>query len=109
MLGDYAAALEAGRDLIVAKLAQEIGRSLKIETAPALPVIRLTYENQDPQLSALVLNTLLEEYLVYRRAVLLAPNGAALDDQRRAFAQRLAEEDAAYQSSLQQQDRRLRG
>ena len=33
--GDYAAASEAGRDLIVAKLAQGIDRSLKIETAPA--------------------------------------------------------------------------
>ena len=98
--GAYAAASDAGRDLIVATLAQGIGRGLKIETAPAMPVIRLTYENHDPQLSALVLNTLLEEYLVYRRTVLLTPNGAALDDQRRAFAQRLAEEDAAYQSFL---------
>jgi uncharacterized protein involved in exopolysaccharide biosynthesis len=47
-----------------------------------------------------VLNTLLEEYLVFRRSVLLTPTAGALDDQRRAFAQRLAEEDAVYQNFL---------
>jgi len=96
----YAAATPEGRDLIVAKLADAIGRSLKIDTAPALPVIRLTYEDSDPQRAALVLNTLLEEYLVFRRSVLLTPTAGALDDQRRAFAQRLAEEDAVYQNFL---------
>jgi len=96
----YAAATPEGRDLIVAKLADGIGRRLKIDTAPALPVIRLTYEDTDPQRAALVLNTLLEEYLVFRRTVLLTPTAGALDDQRRAFAQRLAEEDGAYQNFL---------
>ncbi len=96
----YAAATPEGRDLIVAKLADSIGRNLKIDTAPALPVIRLTYEDTDPQRAALVLNTLLEEYLVFRRTVLLTPTAGALDDQRRAFAQRLAEEDAVYQNFL---------
>ena len=96
----YAAASPQGRNLIVARLADTIGRSLKIDTAPALPVIRVSYEDHDPQVAALVLNTLLEEYLVYRREVLLAPTAGALDDQRRAFAQRLAAEDAAYQSFL---------
>ena len=96
----YAAASAEGRDLIVAKLADGIGRNLKIDTAPALPVIRLTYEDSDPQRAALVLNTLLEEYLVFRRSVLLTPTAGALDDQRRAFAQRLAEEDGVYQNFL---------
>jgi uncharacterized protein involved in exopolysaccharide biosynthesis len=96
----FAAATPEGRDLIIAKLAEGIGRGLKIDTAPALPVIRLTYEDSDPQRAALVLNTLLEEYLVFRRTVLLTPTAGALDDQRRAFAQRLAKEDAVYQSFL---------
>jgi uncharacterized protein involved in exopolysaccharide biosynthesis len=98
--GAYEGGSPEGRDLIVAKLAQGIGRGLKIDTAPALPVIRLTYENHDPVLAAQILNTLIEEYLVYRRQVLLTPSAGALDDQRRAFAQRLAQEDAAYQSFL---------
>jgi len=96
----YAAASPEGRDLIVAKAADGIGRNLKIDTTPSLPVIRLSYENHDPQVAAQVLNTLLEEYLVYRRAVLLSPTAGALDDQRRAFQQRLGEEDVAYQSFL---------
>ncbi len=96
----YADASPEARDLMVAKLADQIGRGLKIETAPGLPMIRLTYEDHDPQRAALVLNTLLEEYLVFRRTVLLTPVAGALDDQRRAFAQRLAEEDAAFQNFL---------
>src|SRR5580700_7233426 len=66
----YAAASPEARDLMAAKLADAIGRGLKIETAPALPVIRVSYEDHDPQTAALVLNTLLEEYLIYRREVL---------------------------------------
>ena len=96
----YAAASPDARDLMAAKLADSIGHGLKVETTPALPIIRLTYDDHDPQRAALVLNTLLEEYLVYRREVLLAPTAGALDDQRRAFAHRLAEEDAAYQTFL---------
>ncbi|HZZ90316.1 MAG TPA: Wzz/FepE/Etk N-terminal domain-containing protein [Caulobacteraceae bacterium] len=96
----WASASSEARDAMVAKLAGGIGRGLKIETAPALPVIRVTYENQNADLSAQVLNTLLEEYLAYRRTVLLPQTGGALDAQRAAFAQRLAEEDAAYQNFL---------
>ena len=96
----YAIASPEARDLIVAKLADSIGHGLKVETTPSLPIVRLTYDDQDPQRAALVLNTLLEEYLVYRREVLMAPTAGALDDQRRAFARRLAEEDAAYQTFL---------
>jgi uncharacterized protein involved in exopolysaccharide biosynthesis len=96
----YSQGTPEARELIVAKLADGLGRSLKIDTAPASPVIRLTYENADPQLAAQVLNTLLEEYLLYRRTVLLTPTSGALDDQRRSFEQRLAQEDAVYQSFL---------
>jgi uncharacterized protein involved in exopolysaccharide biosynthesis len=96
----YAVASPDKRDRMESQIADGIGRSLKIDTAPDAPVIRLTYENHDPQLSALVLNTLLEEYLIYRRSVLMAPTAGALDDQRRSFEQRLAEADAAYQNFL---------
>jgi uncharacterized protein involved in exopolysaccharide biosynthesis len=96
----YAAGTAEQRELIAAKLAQEIAHSLKIDTSPGLPIVRVSYENPDPQLAALVLNTLLEEYLAYRRTVLMAPASGALADQRRAFQQRLDEEDAAYQNFL---------
>ncbi len=96
----YARGTPAEREMIVAKLAERISRNLKIETAPATPVIRLTYQSSSPQLAAKVLNTLLEQYLIYRRTVLLAPRVGALDDQRRAFERQLAQEDAAYQTFL---------
>src|SRR5580704_1312381 len=89
------------RALIVAKIVQGIGRSLKIDTAPGLPVVRLSYQAGDAQTASLVLNTLLEEYLAYRRTVLMNPTSGALADQRRAFQQRLDEEDTAYQNFLQ--------
>ncbi len=99
-----AAAYQAGdaakRDMIKAQIADGISKGLKVDTAPDAPVIRLTYENHDPQLAAQVLNTLLEEYLLYRRTVLIPSTTGALDDQRRSFEQRLAEADAAYQTFL---------
>lgn len=96
----FAADSPQKRELLMAGLADDIGKNLKIDTAPALPVIRVTYQNTDPDLAAQVLNTLLEQYLVYRRSVLMAPTTGALDSQRQAFEQRLAAEDAAYQNFL---------
>ena len=97
----YAAGDAEQRALIVAKIAEGIGRSLKIDTAPGLPVVRLSYQAGDAETASLVLNTLLEEYLAYRRTVLMNPTSGALVDQRRAFQQRLDEEDTAYQNFLQ--------
>lgn len=96
----YAAAGFDKREQIIAGIADGVGRSLKIDTSPAVPVIRLTYQGTDPQTAALILNTYLEEYLLYRRSILLTPTAGALDDQRRSFEQRLAEADAAYQNFL---------
>ena len=96
----YAAASPEKRETIIAKLADGIGRNLKIDTAPGLSVARLTYQNSDPKLAALVLNTLLEEYLAYRRSILQTPAAGAFDNQRHAFEQRLAQEDTAYQNFL---------
>lgn len=80
--------------------AQAIEQNLKIENAPGTPVVRLRFSHQDPKAAALILNTLLEEYLIYRRSVLLAPDSTALDEQRRLFEARLAEADRAYQDFL---------
>ncbi|HEY3797775.1 MAG TPA: Wzz/FepE/Etk N-terminal domain-containing protein [Caulobacteraceae bacterium] len=96
----YAVASPEQRELMIAKLADGVGRALKVDTAPANPVIRLTYQSADPQLAALVLNDLLDDYLIFRRTVLMPSAAGALDDQRRAFEQRLAAADAAYQTFL---------
>lgn len=80
--------------------ARDIQQNLSIETTPGSPVVRVRFIHRDPEAAALVLNTLLEEYLIYRRAVLLAPEPAALDQQRRLFEARLAKADSAYQDFL---------
>jgi uncharacterized protein involved in exopolysaccharide biosynthesis len=85
--------------MMMGKAVAAMERGLKIVTTPGAPVVRLVYEHPDPQMAALVLNTLLDEYLVYRRSILLDPS-APLEEQRKAFEARLAEADEAYESFL---------
>jgi uncharacterized protein involved in exopolysaccharide biosynthesis len=96
----YDGVSEAKRQTLRSQAVLAIGRSLKIETGTDTPVIRLTYTDTDKDRAALILNTLLEQYLIYRRTVLLDPMGAALEDQRRSFEDRLNHADSAYQSFL---------
>jgi uncharacterized protein involved in exopolysaccharide biosynthesis len=96
----FAAAGTETRRRMVDRAVVAIRRSLKIETAPDTPVIRLTYADTDPERAALVLNTLLSDYLVYRRKILLDPTAAALDQQKRSFQDRLDQADAAYEDFL---------
>ena len=95
-----AKASPADRRRLLGQAAALIEENLRIENTPGSPVVRLGFTHQDPKTGALILNTLLEEYLIYRRSVLSAPNSAALDQQRRLFQVRLAEADRAYQDFL---------
>lgn len=97
---DYAAAAPEAKAIIMAKAIRAMETSLKIGTAPDTPVVRLSFEHENPKTAALVLNTLLEEYLVYRRSVLVEVDGTALDAQKRAFEERLRQADAAYEDFL---------
>ncbi len=92
----YAAATPAGRELAEGAAVREMERSLKISTAPGTSVVRLDYTAADPETAALVLNALVDEYLVYRHRVLSARDVRALSDQRQVFQQRLDAADAAY-------------
>ena len=95
----YATAGEDRQRLLMGRAVAAMGKGLKITTAPGAPVVRLTYEHSDPVLAARVLNTLLEEYLIYRRSILLDPTGP-LDAQRKAFETRLGQADEAYENFL---------
>jgi uncharacterized protein involved in exopolysaccharide biosynthesis len=77
-----------------------IEQHLKITTAPGTSVVRLTYAHDNPQMSALVLNTLVDEYLNYRNEVLGAHDAGVIGDERRAFQSRLDAADAAYEKFL---------
>lgn len=96
----YAGAGPEGKQVITAKAIRAMETSLKIGTAPDTPIVRLSFEHEDPKVAALVLNTLLEEYLVHRRRVLVEVDAPALLTQKRAFETRLAEADAAYEAFL---------
>jgi uncharacterized protein involved in exopolysaccharide biosynthesis len=74
--------------------------NLGIETAPDTPIIRVGFEHEDAQTAALVLNTLLEEYLIHRQAILGDTAAPVLEQQRVAFEGRLAAADAAYEDFL---------
>jgi len=98
--GAFAAAAPAARERMIGQVAAAIGRRLDIATTPDTPVIRLTYSDPDPHTAALVLNTLLADYLVYRRSVLLEPTSDALESERNLVQARLAQADAALQNFL---------
>ena len=96
----YAAAKPDEQRKIMGAAIRAMEQGLKIETAPDTPVIRVSFENPDPQRAAKVLNSLLEEYLVYRRGVLGDRSSPVLEQQRLAFESRLAAADAAYEDFL---------
>jgi uncharacterized protein involved in exopolysaccharide biosynthesis len=94
----YARALAAEQWRIKDLAARNIEQNLQIDLGA--PVVRARFSHEDPEAAALILNALLEEYLIYRRAVLLAPDPAALERRRRLFEARLAKADRAYEDFL---------
>ncbi|MDO8377869.1 GumC family protein [Phenylobacterium sp.] len=96
----YAGADATEKKLILGQAIRNLDSSTKIETAPDTPIIRISFTHENPETAALVLNTLLEEYLIYRRAVLTDPTSPALGRQREAFEARLQQADAAYEDFL---------
>lgn len=96
----YDQAAPAEKPLIMAKAVQAMGESMNVSAAPANPIVRISFEHDDPVIAAKVLNTYLEEYLIYRRSVLIQPASPVLERQRVLFEERLADADAAYQDFL---------
>jgi len=73
---------------------------LKVETAPETSVVHLSFAHESPQMAALVLNTLVEEYMLYRKSVLVGSDPGVLNEQLGLFESRLAQADSAYQQFL---------
>lgn len=86
--------------VIMGQAIRAMETELKIQTAPDTPIVRLVFSHEDPKTAALVLNTLLEEYLIFRRSVLSEANTPAMALQRQTFESRLQEADAAYEAFL---------
>lgn len=90
----------AAHQAAVAKAVLAMEKSLKIETAPDTPVIHLSFRHDNPQMAARVLNTLLDEYLIYRQGVLMQSDAPALQAQRVTSEQKLSAADAALEAFL---------
>jgi uncharacterized protein involved in exopolysaccharide biosynthesis len=80
-----------------------IGASLGVGTAPGSAIIRLSYEADDPERAARVLNTVIEQYLAYRREV-FQDKTPAIATQRLAFQDDLNAADQAYEQFLTTND-----
>jgi uncharacterized protein involved in exopolysaccharide biosynthesis len=98
----YASGGVEGQQRALATAVHTMGAHLKIQTAPDTPIIKLSFGHPKSDVAAKVLNTLLEEYLVYRRDVLAEGSSPALEAQRRSFEQRLQRADDAYEQFLGQ-------
>lgn len=96
----YAGADEAKRHDIEASAIKMIDTGLKTQTAPDSAIVKLGYTARDPELAALVLNTLVDEYLRYRRTVLIDGEADQVETQLRDFQTRLDAADLAYQKFL---------
>ena len=95
----YAKGSAAEKKAVMGLAVRAMDQGLQIKTAPDTPLVRVGFTHKDPQTAALILNTLLEEYLIFRRSV-LDPSSPALEQQRRLIEGRLGEADAAYEEFL---------
>lgn len=87
------------RRLIAAGI-ESIEKRLVTEAAPDQNVLRVVYKDKDPDRAALVLNTLIDEYLTYRNQVLADVTLPGVIRQREAFETQLADAEQAYQQFL---------
>lgn len=79
-----------------------IDSGLGSHAPPKSGAVRLSFEHRNPQSAALILNTLVDEYLDYRREVLADATSPEVERQREAFEQRLAAADQAYNDFLRE-------
>lgn len=73
---------------------------MEVSIAPTSPVIGVSYETDDAERAARILNALVEQYLRYRREVFQDRATPAIRAQREAFEGDLADADAAYETFL---------
>lgn len=96
----YATASPDKRRDIEAAAIKMIDSGLKVAAAPDNSIVRLSYSAADPELSALVLNTLVDEYLHYRRTLLIDKVAGPVQAELKSQQDRLAAADQAYQKFL---------
>ena len=98
----YAKANDDGQRVIWGAAIKAMEGGMKISSAPETSVVRLSFTHKDPAVAAEVLNAVVDEYLQYRKTVLVGGDAKALDAQRKDFETRLATAESAYQDFLTQ-------
>ncbi|AYG96149.1 chain-length determining protein [Brevundimonas naejangsanensis] len=83
---------------------RSVATGLGVEVTPLSPVVGLSYKSADPAKSARVLNTVIDQYLTYRREVFQDRATSAIRTQRQTFEQELADADRAYEEFLRSND-----
>ena len=96
----FRAADSERRRRLLAAGADDILKKLGTDAALDQNVIRLTYEDKNPDRAALVLNTLIDEYLAFRREVFADATLPAVTRQREGFENQLAQVESEYQAFL---------
>lgn len=73
---------------------------LGVGVTPGSPIIGVSFQADEPNRAARVLNGLVNQYLLQRRSLFRDANTDAIVDQRQAFESELAEADDAYEAFL---------
>jgi uncharacterized protein involved in exopolysaccharide biosynthesis len=97
---DYAKANRTEQRLLWGQAIKTMESSLKIESAPETSVVRMAFTHDNPIVAAEVLNTIVDEYMAYRKTVLIGADKGVLDGQRKVFEDRLSAADGQYQAFL---------
>ena len=83
-----------------AKAVKAMTSALSVDITPLSPVIALSYKSDDARRSAQVLNTVIDQYLTYRREVFQDRATPAIRSRREAFEEELETADRAYEEFL---------
>ena len=95
----YAAANPERRQAMLRQAVVSIGKQVSVESTRS-NVIRVEYRHRDAQVAATVLNSLIDNYMAYRREVLSDVTLPLVVQQRRAFEEKLAGAEAAMEDFL---------
>lgn len=98
LAAQWTAAGPERRRVIEGEAVKVLTQGLKIDTAPDIGVVRLSFQHRDPQAAAAILNALVDEYQHYRHEVLSDPASPLIAREKAAFEARLAQADADYQA-----------
>ena len=92
------------RPLMYEKVVEGLQKSFNAGAAPKNPVIRTSFQHSDPQIAAMVLNSIIENYITYRADLFTSSDKSVLTEQLDSLATELELADAALERFLVDND-----